>query len=110
MTKTGEDSLYAIALAPVYLSDPQDAMADVKALGEALQALADHGYITLDYDMELKSYDYTEYKTSALYAAFAATVAEGCSRPDFLFDTPVLELGSMALSDMGLHVMEALLQ
>ncbi len=96
-----EEDFSSTALAPVYLNLAEDAMEDVKAVGAFLQKLEDLGLITLDYDMPLNKYDYEIYKTSALYTYFCATVAEGANRPDFLGNTPLLELGSMALTEAG---------
>lgn len=109
MQKAQEDAAYAVALAPVYLSDPVDSMEDVKALGQSLQQLEDHGLLTLDYDLQLKGYAYAEYKASALYADFAQMVAEGSGRSGHLFDTPLLELGSMALTEQGNTLVEAMI-
>lgn len=96
-----EDDFIATALAPVFIRSATDDMETVKEAGAFLQKLEDSGLITLDYDMPLNGYGYEEYKGSALYEYFRATVAEGASKPGFLGDTPVLELGSIALTDAG---------
>lgn len=101
LTKDGDDELSSIALAPVYLVSPTDTMEDVKALGAQLSELEAGGLLTLDYDLPLNGYEYSEYKASELYAYFARTVEEAKDRPDFLFDTANLELGSMALTELG---------
>ena len=102
-----ETEFAATALAPVFISAVDDDMATVKEAGAFLQALEDMGLITLDYDLPLKGYGYDAYKESALYAYFCATVAQGAAKPDFLGDTPVLELGSMALTDSGAQIAAA---
>ena len=76
-------------------------MAMVKEAGAFLKKLEDMGLITLDYDIPLNGYAYQEYKDSALFEYFCATLKEGAGRPGFLGDTPVLELGSMALTEAG---------
>ncbi len=91
----------ATALAPVFIRSVADDMATVKEAGVFLQTLEDMGLITLDYDLPINKYGYEAYKDSTLYAYFCATVAQGATRPDFLGDTPILELGSMALTDAG---------
>jgi hypothetical protein len=96
-----EADFVSTALAPVFLCSATDDMKTVKETGAFLQRLEDLGLVTLDYDIPLNGYDYEEYKTSALYEYFCATVAEGTSRPNFLGDTPVLELGSIALTEEG---------
>lgn len=96
-----ETDFIATALAPVFIQSTSDDMAMVKEAGVFLQKLEDMGLITLDYDIPLNRYSYEEYKGSALYEYFRATVAEGATKPDFLGDTPVLDLGSMALTEAG---------
>ncbi|MPM05108.1 hypothetical protein SDC9_51393 [bioreactor metagenome] len=96
-----EADFVSTALAPVFLRSAADDMATVKEAGVFLQELEDVGLITLDYDIPLNGYEYAEYKASALYEYFCATVAEGASRPNFLGNTPELELGSIALTEAG---------
>ena len=96
-----EEDFVSTALAPVFLRSAADDMDLVKEAGAFLQKLEDMGLITLDYDMPLNGYDYEEYKTSELYKYFCETVEEGATRPNFLGNTPVLELGSMALTGAG---------
>lgn len=107
--KAGEDA-HATALAPVYIGDVKDDMDRVRAVGDALQGLEDGGLLTLDYDMPLGGYGYAEYHQSALYAYFAQTVREGAQRPDAVFDTPLMELGSMALTPEGQAAVETMLR
>lgn len=109
MTRSGEASVYAIALAPVYLTSPADSLDNVKALGKSLRQLEEAGLITLDYDLPLQGYAYDEYKRAAVYDLFARTVSEGSAQPNALFDTPLLELGSMALTERGLETVEAMM-
>lgn len=96
-----EDDFISIALAPVFIRSNADDMAMVKEAGAFLQKLEDIGLITLDYDIPLSGYEYEEYKGCAVYKYFCATVAEGAAKPGFLGDIPVLELGSMALTQAG---------
>lgn len=96
-----EEDFCSTALAPVFLRSAGDSMDAVKEAGAFLQGLEDQGLLTLDYDIPLSGYGYEEYRQSALYKYFCATVAEGAGKPGFLGDTPVLELGSMALTEEG---------
>lgn len=97
-----EEDFLSVALAPVFLRSPEDDMARVKEAGAFLAKLEELGMLTLDYDIPLKGYDYPEYKESALYAYFEETVRQGAAEhPGFLGDTPILELGSMALTAQG---------
>lgn len=102
-----EEDFASTALAPVFLCSATDDMKTVKEAGVFLQRLEDLGLVTLDYDIPLNGYDYEEYKSSALYEYFRATVAEGASRLNFLGDTPVLELGSIALTEEGEQIAAA---
>lgn len=96
-----EDDFVIDALSPVFLRSAADDMATVKEAGAFLKSLEEMGLITLDYDILLNGYAYQEYKDSALYEYFCATLREGAGRDGFLGDTPVLELGSMALTEAG---------
>lgn len=102
-----EEDFVSTALAPVFLRSAADDMKTVKEAGAFLQKLEDLGLVTLDYDIPLSGYAYEEYKTSELYAYFCTTVAEGATRPNFLGNTPVLELGSIALTEMGEQIATA---
>lgn len=102
-----EEDFLSTALAPVFLRSAADDMKTVKEAGAFLQRLEDLGLITLDYDIPLNGYGYEEYKASALYEYFCATVEEAASRPNFLGNTPVLELGSIALTEAGEQIAAA---
>lgn len=103
------DDAYAIALAPVYLNAPDDSIEQVKWLGAELAQLEEMDLITLDYDIRVKGYAYEEYQASLVYRYFVKTVEEAAAMPDHVFDTPVLELGSMALTEAGQRMVEELL-
>ena len=99
---------YAVALEPVYIAGVADDMDTVKANGGLFTSLQDLGLVTLDYDIRLTGYAYQEYEKSNLYAYFLETVKEAAQKPGFVLDTPVLELGSVALTDDGLKVLNAM--
>ena len=101
LLKSDDASLQSVALAPVYLSATDDTMEQVKQLGRELSQLEEMDLLTLDYDIPLHNYPYDEYKNSALYAYFVQTVAEAATRPEAMYNTPRLDLGSMALTDSG---------
>lgn len=107
VTDSKEDDFVSTALAPVFIQSETDDMQTVKVAGAFLQKLEDLGLITLDYDIPLNGYSYEEYKSSELYKYFCDTVAEGATKPNFLGDTPLLELGSMALTDEGKKIADA---
>ena len=109
LTKADDSTRHAVALAPVYLSDPNDSMERAKQVGNALSGLENMNLLTLDYDIPLRNYAYAEYKTSELYAYFVKTVEEAVARLEIAFDTPVLELGSMALTEEGEKIVNSLL-
>ncbi len=99
VSSTKEPAFESIAMAPVFITDPKDSMSDVKNMGAIIGGLEEKGYITLDYDIPLNGYSYSEYHESDLYAHFKATVDEGKGSERFLGDTARMETGSMAPSD-----------
>lgn len=98
LTSSKEDELYSVAMEPVYLVSEDESMEDARKDSAPFASLEEKGLITLDYDLPLQQYDYSLYENSALYAYFKASVAESAGRPGFLFDTPNLEKGSVALA------------
>ncbi len=102
------EDAYAVAMEPVYIADPKEDIDTVKANGELFAALEDLGLVTLDYDLRLDGYAYQEYEQSSLYAYFVETVKEASQKPGFVLDTPILELGSVAITDEGLKVLQAM--
>ena len=107
--KTDDEAKSGIALAPVYMTSPDDTMEQVKRLGKELSTLEDMDLIQLDYDIPLQNYPYEEYRTSTLYAYFVQTVETAAKQPNPTFDTPRLDLGSMVLTDRGDEMVDALL-
>lgn len=108
MRSTTNDDATAVALAPVYMTDKTASMDEVKKTGEILQSLEDKFMITLDYDMPLQNGDYAVYEESALYRFFCSTVQEGGKQAGFLFDQPILERGSIALTTLGQDAVDSL--
>ncbi len=91
----------SVALAPVYLQDENASMDEVKACGKILTDMEALGLITLDYDIPLDSYEYSEYKNSAVYSYFIKTMEESIGKDGFVFDTADFEKGSIAMTDVG---------
>ncbi len=110
VAKTGDDTRHATAMEPVYLGTTSDTMEQVKQIGKELSLLEEMDLITLDYDIPLKNYPYEEYKSSELFAYFVETVKEAAKQPDATFDTPILELGSMMLTETGKEMVDKLIQ
>jgi hypothetical protein len=108
LKSTKSDHLEAVALSPVYLEDSGESMEQVKQTGEMLLELEEYGLISLDFDLELKGYDYQLYLDSAVFALLQQTVEEGRGREDFLYDLAEVERGSMALTDLGYAVVDRL--
>lgn len=102
--KSDEDEVVIDCLSPVYLYDTADTMEEVKAMGAVLRGLEEKGLLSLDYDRPIRNYDYSLYTRSELYAYFVRTIAEAKGREGFLCDTPDIELGSMAVTDLGEQV------
>ena len=101
LASSREDEAYSVALEPVYIVDESDSPEVVKRAGELLSGLAEKGLVSLDYDQPLGAYPYDEYRGSELFESFVSTVEEGKKREGFIFDTPVLETGSVALTCAG---------
>jgi len=106
LKSTKSDHLESIALAPIYLYDRCDSLEAVKETGKTIERLAEYKIISLDYDIPLKNGDYDDYKTSDVLAYFKETITEGMVNPDFIFNTPALQLGSMALTGFGQEILE----
>lgn len=103
-TKQGESAVVIDCLSPVYLYETSDTMDEVKAVGAVLKGLEDKGLLSLDYDMPINGFDYSLYTQSDLFAYFVHTIDEAKERGGFLCDTAQIELGSMAVTDLGEQV------
>ena len=101
MSSSTEKEARFVSLAPVYIDASDDSMETVKAVGAVLSELEKKKLIFLDYDTPLQDYDYTKYTNSVLFAYFTETVNEGKKQPRFLCDTAEIELGSIALTELG---------
>lgn len=102
--KSDEDEVVIDCLSPVYLYETTDTMEEVKVMGAVLRGLEDKGLLSLDYDLPIRDFDYSLYTDSELYAYFTRTIAEAKGREGFLCDTPDIELGSMAVTELGEQV------
>lgn len=101
LTSTKSDHFELIALAPVYIVDGTESIAEVRERGAVLCSLEEKGLITLDYDYPLENYDYDLYHNSAAYQELEELVREGTQREGYLFDGARLETGSIALTSLG---------
>lgn len=108
MTSSKSDDVESVALAPVYMTDKTETMDAVKKTGKTLRDMEEKGLITLDYDMPLEQGDYSVFEQSALYQMFCDTVNEAKDKEGFLFDQPVLETGSIALTALGRAALDSL--
>lgn len=108
MSSTRSDDLQSVALEPFWLIDGQESMEQVNENRELLLGLEEKGFISLDYDQPLQGCGYDAYLSSSVYKAFQAAVEEGGKREGFLFDTPNIELGSLALTSLGQQAVETL--
>lgn len=108
MKSSKSEHLENIALAPVYLSSENDSLQTVKHIAAILHALEEKNIVSIDYDIPLENGDYGMYENSDVYTYFVETINEGKLRPEFLFDIPALESGSIALTAYGMYVIESL--
>ena len=108
LRSTKSEHLESVALAPVYILDPEDTIEHIKETGIVLQGLEDKGLITLDYDTPLQNHDYHTYHNSFAYRFFRQTAEDAKEHPEFLYDIAIMELGSMALTQRGYDVADRL--
>ena len=101
MCSSHADKARFVALAPVYIFDESDSMAEVKSFAERLKTMQEKNLISLDYDVILQGYDYERHRSSDLFRYFARTVKDGAQKPGFLCDVAELECGSIALTPFG---------
>lgn len=104
MSSSTEKEARFVSLAPVYITAFDDSMETVKKIGAVLSELEKKRLISLDYDIPLQDYDYTQHTNSVLFAYFTETVNKGKKNPSFLCDTAEIELGSIALTELGERV------
>lgn len=97
-----ESSVISTALNHVYIKDLTDSMETVKQRAAVFTSLVQKGLINISYHLPVivKS-DYDIYLRSDLFKTFTEMVAEGKNKPGFLFDTPYIKKGFIALSDKG---------
>ncbi len=100
-----EHSFENIALSPVFIIDVTDSMEEVKNVATKLNNLENLGLITIDYDIAIKDYAYSEFYGSDIYAYFKETVNEAKDKGGFLGDTPTIECGSIAPTEMCMELM-----
>lgn len=108
MCSSVNDHISFTALAPVYIEKTNDNMEKVKELGAVFKELEKKRLISLDYDIPLKGFDYSIYKESDIYKYFIESVEAGKENPDFLCDTAEIELGSVALTDLGQRAVDSI--
>ncbi len=92
-----ESEFESVALSPVFITELSDSMEQVKNFGNRLKKLEQQGFITLDYDIPIDGYSYSEYYNSQLFEFFKSTVEEGRGQDRFLGDIATLQAGSIAL-------------
>lgn len=106
LKSTKEKDFIVHTLSPVYIEYEDDDMDKVRFVSEVIISLEEKGFISVDYDIPLKNYPYSEYYNSGLYKYFVDTVEEGKVKPGFLGDTAELETGSMAITEQYAQLME----
>lgn len=99
LRSTKEKDFIVHTLSPVYIEYEDDSMDKVKFVSEILNSLEEKGVISIDYDIKLKNYEYSEYYNSDLYKYFQKTIEEGKEQKNFLGDIAELETGSMAITE-----------
>lgn len=110
LTSTKSDHLESIALAPVYIIDGTESVAQLRERGTVLSSLDEKGLITLDYDQSLENFNYDLYQNSTAYQELRELVRGGKKKAGFLFDDTRLDSGSVALTSLGQSVSNQLNQ
>ena len=100
------DHLENIMLSPVYIENSEDALFAVKNRAEILNSLEEKGAISIDYDLKIENADYDFYKNSEVYKYFVEIINESKANPDFIFDIPYMECGSIALTGIGQEIID----
>lgn len=108
MCSSVNDHVRFTALAPVYIEKIDDSMEKVKKTGSVFSELEKKKLISLDYDIPLKGFDYTIYTKSELYQYFIDSINQGKEKKDFICDTPEIECGSVALTDLGKRAVDSI--
>ncbi len=94
-----EPDFESIMLTPVFLQTLGDSIEKIREVGATLKKLEKDGFITIDFEIPLKNYEYKEYYEAEAHSIFTRTVEQGKMREDFLGDTAVVEAGSIAPTD-----------
>ncbi len=100
LKSTQESSFEIISLTPVFIIDENDTIEEIKTVGSKLTNLENLGFITLDYDIPLESYPYSEYHNSSAFAYYKQTIAEAQGKPNFIGDTATIACGSIAPTEL----------
>lgn len=85
--------------APVFLESGKDSALSIKAAGDALLSLQRRRYITMDYGLPLRGFDYSDWEASSHYQDFVFSSASKDA-------VPVLERGSIALTLQGQEALD----
>ncbi len=94
-----QSSFECVALAPVYILGEAHTIDEIKQTGKQLKELEDMGYITLDYDIPIKNFNYDVYYNSDAFKFFKDTVDEGKDKQGYLGDMAIIQTGSIAFAE-----------
>ena len=108
MRSSSENEVEVATLEPVFLEGQEDSLDKVKEIGKILYSLRYKGLITIDYDKPLDNGKYSLFEQSAIYEWFVRTVTETGDKSGIIYDKPVMERGSLALTLRGQEAIEEL--
>ncbi len=91
----------SVALAPVYLTEKNETMAQVKETAEIIANLAQYGLLDIDYDIPLQNFDYAVFEQSVIFAYFLQTIEDGKAQQHFIYDMGIMEQGSISVTALG---------
>ena len=95
MKSTVESTFECIALPPVYLTNKDNSLEEVKERGEMIQKLYDMELIEIDFSTPVSSFSYDDYEQADVYTLLKNTIADAVGKPGFLVDHAVMLKGSM---------------
>ncbi len=92
--KSKKDScIEAVAMPYVMLKSVEDRMQTIKNRSSIISELIEEKLVEVNFSLEVDSADYDIVYQSKVYQSFCDMVAQGATKPDFIFDTPKVLLG-----------------
>ncbi len=107
MASSAAEHCRAVALSPVLLEQLSDTLQDVRQRCQTISALMHRDLLSYREDVSVCGHIERAYRESEVFKYFEDTVSEGGVMPGFLFDTALLEMGAVSLTELGERALEA---